>query len=129
MRRTKERTKLRLQEGERGCNMCCALFIIHNTYVYLHFSHTRPIATPGCFLHITKSGWCFAMVICFLYSFMLLCVRALLQVFTIGSPLGLLCGRHVVVCWYFVVASFVGLPGRTVVGRRSISAPIGQQIL
>ena len=26
-----------------------------------HFSHSRPIAMPGCFLHITRSGWCFAI--------------------------------------------------------------------
>lgn len=30
---------------------------------HLHFSQRRPIATPGCFRHITRSGWCLAMVI------------------------------------------------------------------
>ena len=30
--------------------------------IHSHFSHTRPMATPGCFRHMTRSGWCFAMV-------------------------------------------------------------------
>ena len=27
---------------------------------HVHFSHKRPIAMPGIFLHMIKSGWCFA---------------------------------------------------------------------
>ena len=28
-----------------------------------HFSQRRPIAIPGCFLHMTRSGWCFAIAL------------------------------------------------------------------
>ena len=37
----------------------------NNLSQHVHFSQRRPIATPGCLRHITKSGWCFAMVIYF----------------------------------------------------------------
>ena len=32
------------------------------THLPSHFSQSRPRAMPGCLRHITRSGWCFAMV-------------------------------------------------------------------
>ena len=34
---------------------------------YLHFSHNRPMATPGCLRHMTRSGWCLAMLLNYYY--------------------------------------------------------------
>ena len=28
----------------------------------VHFSQRRPMAIPGCFRHMTRSGWCLAMI-------------------------------------------------------------------
>ncbi len=34
---------------------------LHEGLKNLHFSHNRPMATPGCLRHMTRSGWCLAM--------------------------------------------------------------------
>ena len=41
---------------------CASIEKRKHTQHNLHFSQRRPIATPGCFRHITRSGWCFAML-------------------------------------------------------------------
>jgi len=33
------------------------------THLPSHFSQRRPIAMPGCFRHMMRSGWCFAMLV------------------------------------------------------------------
>jgi hypothetical protein len=57
-----------------------------------HFSQSRPRAMPGCLRHITRSGWCFAMVLGGCYG------RWWLDVSRMGWGCVWLCGGGVYVC-------------------------------